>query len=326
MRFGASADQRALAAAVREVLTAHCPPKLVRAAAEDPAARRGELWRHLGDLGLFGLLAGDLGLTEVDAVLVFEELGRAAAPGPLLETAFVAPGLLAGVPPLADRWLTPLAAGEVAVSLSLLPGQYAVDADLADLTVVVNGDAVHVGGGLIAQPGVDAARRLFSVARGPIVAAGPEVGRLLAAARCRGSLGTAAFSLGAAEHLLETTVAYARQRQQFGQAIGGFQAVKHQLTDVLLALEFARPLVHRAAWTLSHDEPGAPRDVSAAAAAAIDAADLAARVALQVHGAIGYTAELDLHLWLRRVWSLRAAWGSAAWHRARVADALLGPG
>ncbi len=325
MRFGVSGEQRALAAAVREVLAAHCPPELVRAAADDSGVRRGELWRHLADLGLFGLLGGDLGLTEVDAVLVFEELGRAAAPGPLLETAFVAPGLLAGVPVLADRWLAPLADGKVAVSLSLLPDQYAVDADVAELCLVSSGGDLRLGTELVEQPGVDSARRLFRVAAGPVVASGADVPGLLAAARARGALGTAAQLLGVTAHLLEASVAHAGRRRQFGRPIGQFQAVKHQLADVLLALEFARPLVHRAAWTLSRDEPCAARDVSAAVACAIEAAELAARTALQVHGAIGYTTELDLHLWLRRVWSLRNSWGSAGWHRARVADALLGP-
>ncbi len=135
----------------------------------------------------------------------------------------------------------------------------------------------------------------------------------------RGALGTAAQLLGLASYLLDTTVAYACTRRQFERPIGQFQAVQHRLADVLVAIEFARPLVRHAASTL------APQDVSAARLAATDSADQAARAALQVHGAIGYTAELDLHLWLRRVWSLRTAWGTPEWHRARLADCLLPP-
>ena len=313
MRFGFSTEQRALAATVREVLAAHCPPKLVRA-----GTRRGELWGHLADLGLFGMLAGDLGLTELDAVLVLEELGRSAAPGPLLETAFVAPGLLAAVPSLAERWLAPLAAGKVAVSLCLRPDQYAVDADIADLCLIAVGDVLHLGTPLAAQPGVDGARRLFTLAVGPSVGCGA-----VAAACDRGALGTAAQLLGVATHLLEMTVSYVGGRRQFGRPVGQFQAVQHRLADVLMAIEFARPLVYRAAVSLSRRAGSASLDVSAAAASTIEAAELAARAALQLHGAVGYTAELDLHLWLRRVWSLRAAWGSPEWHRGRVADLLL---
>src|SRR4029453_8176944 len=114
-------------------------------------------------------------------------------------------------------------------------------------------------------------------------------------------------------------VSSAPRRHQFGQPIGGFQAVKHHLADAHLAVEFAAPAVDRAGWSLATAQPTAARDVSMAKAMAGDAAERAARTALQVHGAIGYTFESDLHLWMKRVWALAPAWGDAAWHRARVA-------
>ena len=128
-----------------------------------------------------------------------------------------------------------------------------------------------------------------------------------------------------AERMIEMTAEYAREREQFGQPIGSFQAVKHLLADALLRLEFARPAVYRAAWSVAHGEPTRARDASMAKAFASEAARAAARVALQVHGAIGYTWEHDLHLWMKRAWALAAAWGDAAWHRERVAQWLLGP-
>ena len=91
----------------------------------------------------------------------------------------------------------------------------------------------------------------------------------------------------------------------------------------LLALEFARPVTYRAAFSVAHDDGDRATHVSMAKAYASDAAALAARTALQVHGAIGYTWEHDLHLWMKRAWALAAAWGDASWHRARVADAVL---
>ena len=134
-----------------------------------------------------------------------------------------------------------------------------------------------------------------------------------------GTLACAAQLLGAGRALLELSVQHARQRAQFGRPIGSFQAVKHRLADVAIALEFARPLVAGAAAALTESRATAARDTSAAKVAATDAARLAARAALQVHGAIGYTQELDLHLWLTKVQALANAWGSQASHRARRA-------
>jgi alkylation response protein AidB-like acyl-CoA dehydrogenase len=120
-------------------------------------------------------------------------------------------------------------------------------------------------------------------------------------------------------------VRHASVRAQFGQPVGTFQAVKHKLADVAIALEFARPLLDAAAAAIDGDTPTAPRDISAAKVACADAATLAARAALQVHGAIGYTAEHDLSLWLTKVRALTPAWGSQAWHRQRVLAALATP-
>ncbi len=131
------------------------------------------------------------------------------------------------------------------------------------------------------------------------------------------ALATSAELLGAAERVLSDTVAYAKQRKQFGREIGSYQAIKHQLANVRIALDFARPLVFGAAV-----DPTA-RSVSAAKIQAADAADLAARVGLQVHGAIGFTAEHDLSLWLLRIRALRSAWGTPAFHRERLLADLL---
>ena len=116
--------------------------------------------------------------------------------------------------------------------------------------------------------------------------------------------------------MLDMTVDYAKERHQFGVPIGSFQAVKHQLADALKDLSFARPAVRRAAVTMSGT------DVSMAKAMASDAAETVGRVALQAHGAIGYTVEYDLHLYLKRAWALSRSWGTASAHRNRVADAI----
>ncbi|MEU7746318.1 acyl-CoA dehydrogenase family protein [Nonomuraea sp. NPDC049158] len=314
MKFVFTDEQLALGATVRDVLRAHCPPAALR-------SERRPAWEQLAEIGFFGLLlppdADGLGLRLVDAVPALEETGRACLPGPIAETAVAAPYLLEDVPKLAS--------GSVCVSV-LLPGQaYAPDADLADLLVVARADGLHLvtkeSVRLAPRPGVDPCRRLFDVSFDDSVL----LDRSYIPALRRATVATAAQLIGVGRQLLATAVAHAQVRTQFGAAIGSFQAVKHQLADVAIALDFAAPLVHRAA--LSVDEPVVPsvdRDVSAAKAAAGEVAALAARVALQVHGAIGYTDELDLRFWLARAWSLSAAYGGSAVHRARVRESVIG--
>jgi alkylation response protein AidB-like acyl-CoA dehydrogenase len=132
------------------------------------------------------------------------------------------------------------------------------------------------------------------------------------------ALATAAQLLGLGERVLADTVSYAKQRRQFGREIGSYQAIKHQLADVRIALDFARPLVFGAALDPSS------RTVSAAKVMAGDAAYLSSRTGLQVHGAIGYTQELDLSLWITKIRALLTAWGTPSFHRARILESLVG--
>ncbi|MFI6450953.1 acyl-CoA dehydrogenase family protein [Streptosporangium amethystogenes] len=320
MNFAFTDDQLALAATVREVLAAHCPARAAR-------TERTPAWSRLAEIGLFGLLVPEehdgLGLGLLDAVLAFEETGRVALPGPVAETAVAAPVLLAGDPVLGK-----LAAGSLRVSVRIGDQVYSPDADLADLLVVERDGvpyAVTPGRArLTPQSGVDRSRRLFAV---DFDAESDGVTRLMApvAPAVRAvTVAVAAQLVGAARHLLETSVGHALTRRQFGVQIGSFQAVKHLLADVAVAVEFAAPLVYAAAFAVDRGLPIAGRDVAAAKAAAGEAAELAARTALQVHGAIGYTEELDLHLWLARVWSLSAAYGGTALHRSRLRAEILG--
>jgi alkylation response protein AidB-like acyl-CoA dehydrogenase len=332
MKFAFTQDQRLLARAVREALVKTCPPEAVRAAKTDPAVRRGESWQALAELGLLGAQVpqqhGGLGLTPLDTVLAYEEIGRAAVPGPIVETAVAAP-LLVG-----PQWLDQLATGAVAVSVRTDDSPYLLDADVAELLVLQQGNGITIAPSgaveLTEQPSADPTRKLFSAE------VGAETGAGHTAAHCPGLdrafdhavLATAAQLLGLGRHLLDASVAYAGQRKQFGRQIGSFQAVKHQLADVAIGLSFAAPVVYRGAYTLTHrattTAATASRDASAAKVAAAAAARRAVRTALQVHGAIGYTDELDLHLWFARVWSLRTTWGDDRLHRARLSAALLG--
>jgi alkylation response protein AidB-like acyl-CoA dehydrogenase len=166
---------------------------------------------------------------------------------------------------------------------------------------------------LIAHPSVDGARRVFEV-RGTGNAQSPDA---LAAAFDRGAIGLAAQQCGLAQRMLDLTAEYAKERRQFGVPIGSFQAVKHHLANARVALEFARPLVYRAAATLD------PVHASMAKSKADEAALTTAKVALQCHGAIGYTTEYDLHLYMKRAWVLARSSGDARFHRDRVGAAIL---
>jgi alkylation response protein AidB-like acyl-CoA dehydrogenase len=289
-------------------------------------------------MGVTGLTApeahGGLGVDEIGLVRVLEETGRAGLPEPVVEHTAVAVPLLADIGGgVADDWLARAAAGDALLTVGLAGAPFVVEAGTADLIVLETESGLHAitrdGAVLTPQPSADGARRLFSVAWAPTSATLILEGEASAAAAARafdrGALGTAAQLLGVSQHLIDVTAEYARERHQFGQPIGAFQAVKHHLANALVALELARPVVYRAAWSVAHDEPTRAVDVSMAKAYASDAADLAARIALQVHGAIGYTWESDVHLWMKRAWALAAAWGDARWHRERVAEAVVGP-
>ena len=337
MQFAFSDDQRTFQTSMRTFLERECTPTQIRALWETETGRSKERWSRLAEMGLLGALVpercGGLGMDEIDLVLLLEETGRAALPEPVLDTAAVAVPLLAGLEgsALADDWLRRVPAGEAMVAVGHRANAFVADAHVADLLLLPHGDELHAVPGARAtlerQPCNDPSRRLFSVRWTPAadtrVAGGTQAKRLLVAALDRGALGAAAELLGAGQQLVDLAVRYATQREQFGRPIGSFQAVKHMLANVAVRLEFARPVVYRAAFSVARDTASRAVDVSHAKVATAEAAAQAARVALQVHGAMGYTWEVDLHIWMKRAWTLGLAWGSTAWHRERVARIVL---
>jgi len=339
MRFAFSDDQQLLQGAVREFLRKECTPEAVRALWADERGHSAALWSQLAELGVPGALVpeaqGGMGLDERDLVLLLEEVGRAALPGPVAACAAVAAPLLrelGGAP--AERWLARVGAGAAIAVAGHPANPFVTDAHLADLLLLARGGELHAveraAARLVRQPANDPGRRLYGVDWEPSpatrVAAGADAERLLAAAFDRGALACAAQLLGAADRMLELAVAYACQREQFGRPIGSFQAVQHQLADAKVRVEYARPVVYKAAWSVASGAATRAVDVSHAKLAARDAAALAARRALQAHGAIGYTWEQDLHLWMRRAWSLALEWGAPPLHLARVAGFVLADG
>ena len=319
MRFVFDEEQLALRDGVRALLEKECTPAHVREAWSTDTGRSPRRWKALAEMGVLGLTIaeehGGMGLDDTWLVLLLEESGRAALPEPLGAVA-VAAGLLGSAPAdMQATWLPQIAAGE-AIVVAALPGQtYVDDAHTADVVLVADGDAMHAVApadlGAVAQPGFDRSRRRFrispSLTSDTRIAEG--VGEALAQAVDRAALADAAGLLGTARRLIQMGTRYAVEREQFGAAIGSFQAVKHHLASAAVKTEFAAPAVYRAAWSLANDVTGRSEHVAMARTLAAQAAHLAGRTALQVHGAIGYTDEHDLHLWLRRALNPAAAAG-----------------
>jgi alkylation response protein AidB-like acyl-CoA dehydrogenase len=311
MRFVLDAEQRQFAASLHDLLTGAGVPDVARRWADGDTEPGRALWKRLAGLGVTALAVpeehGGLPAGAVDLVVALEELGHHAVPGPVIESIAVAPTLLAGD---GDR-LAALAGGELIATVAAPPHTpYALDADVAGLVLVVDGNEVSLGEPADPVPSTDPTRRLFPAR------ATSRLGQDTGAAFDVGALACAAQLIGAGRALLEAAVTHACRREQFGRAIGQFQAVQHQLADVHVGLELARPLVHAAALAMGSGT--ASRDVSAAKVAAGQAAQRAVRAALQVHGAIGYTREHDLWLWLLKVPALVRAWGTPGFHRTRV--------
>lgn len=294
MDFRFTADQLTLAESVRTYLAGtHGPDVLRRLDAEGP--RDPAIWQGLVDMGLTGLCIpeehGGLGMGLVEAALIAAECGRACLAEPLVDTAFV------GVP-----WL--ITKGETAQLADIAAGQIKLPLPHAINPWIADGDGMTLHS-------VDPLRLLFR-------SSGTDDPDLLNLA----ALMSAAQLVGLSDAMLTQSIEYAKIRTQFGQPIGAFQALKHQLATCAVAIEFAKPVVWRAASAAQDSLKSVPVHVSHAKVAATDAAMLTAETAIQVHGAMGYTYEVDLHFWMKRTWALSGAWGSRAYHMKRVDDAV----
>ena len=339
MDFSFTEDQRLLQRGLRDVLAGECGADVVRLAWESGAVPG--LWQVLAEAGLIGASVeeayGGLGFSSIDWVLLVEEVGRAAVPEPVLETVAVAAPMLQqlGSEALKERWLPRVAAGEAKLSAGVAGGLIPYGAEVDAVLLLEPRRVRWLERGeftAVPQASVDGARRLARVEceddAGCTLASGGGAVQVVDSAHCAGALAASAELIGLASQLLTASVDYVKQREQFGRPIGSFQAIKHPLSNALVALEFARPLVYRAAWSLSSEDTDPVLDevaVSSAKAMTSDAAQAVARTALQCHGAMGYSFECDLHLWLKRVWARSVDWGDARHHRARVADRVIGP-
>jgi alkylation response protein AidB-like acyl-CoA dehydrogenase len=347
MDFTFTEDQILFRDTVRKYLMVEATPELSRSMWETPTGRTEAGMRCFAEQGVTSLSIpeseGGLGFSDVDWALIAQELGYQAVPDTLLATACLGVGILSRLPEDAAvrrEWLPRVLDGSARIAVGHACDELVPDAHVSDLLILPHDEEVHAVSrqdvDIDFNASVDPSRRLFSVKWQPSArtrVADAQHGReLWAETFDRGALMTAAQGVGLASRMMDLAVDYSAERKQFGKPIGSFQAVKHLMANVAVAIEFAKPVVYRAAYALARRAPDVALHVSHAKLAAAEAAWLAARNAIQVHGAMGYTWEVDLQIFMKRAWALDAAWGDRGVHKTRVADfvlaqsAALGPG
>ncbi|HSA49906.1 MAG TPA: acyl-CoA dehydrogenase family protein [Yinghuangia sp.] len=325
MLFEFDSDQRLWQKTVRSAVAKECPPALVRKVA-DEGADPAPVWKIYNDLGWTELTDP---ADSVELGIVLEELGRATDPTPYLATmtqfAPLAPGvaeagqagtaLLDGVTARrdGDGWILDGTAS------------FVLDGDRADLFAVVTGEGVFV----VTADDVTATRTsvfdpLLHVAEvtltGVRVADSARTGADPERARHTALTGMAMTTVGACGRILDLTLEHVRNRQQFGVAIGSFQAVKHKAADMHVAIERARALAYYAALTIATDDPRRRVAASMAKAASGECQALVFRHGLQLHGAMGFTWENDLQFALKRAKAGELLLGGTDEHRALIAE------
>jgi alkylation response protein AidB-like acyl-CoA dehydrogenase len=318
--FDFTDEQRSLRDVCRDLFAKQSPPSLIR---ERWAGGRDHvLWRALAEIGLLGIVVperfGGSGGDEVDVVLALEEAGRAALPEPLAET-IVAARLIAAAQNdvVGETWLPRIANGEAVATIALDTDPFVPYAETADVLLILE----HAGVRVLAREEYDVKPVTTQDPARPLFTVEPKRGERLTLDNpvAHAAAAIAAVQNGLAMHLLDATVDYVRQRMQFGKPVGSFQAVKHKLASVYVAIEASRPAAWYAAYALANGAPDAARAASVAKVAACDAEARANAEALQCHGGIGFTWEHDLHIWLKRGLALQPAFGTAAEHRAMLA-------
>ena len=310
MDFLLSDDQSALQSELRRFLSARVDHDQRTAAAEMLGAVDHDLWRELASMGVFGIHTpeddGGVGLGLAEATIVFEELGRVASPGPTISTCLAS---TLGVEGAVD--------GTNVVGLIRADTLLVEHLDGLD-TLLVHHDGLverveKPAGALLPRP-LDP---LTPVSQVEAIPAGDEISKAGERIIAHGRLLAAAFQVGLGQAAVDLGTDYAGQRQQFGKVIGSFQAVKHLLADAVVGIDIARAGVHAAAVAL--DEAAGDRDtasdgrsmsVDGARLVASEAAQRACEACIQVHGGIGFTWELDAHLFLKRSLALDATFGT----------------
>jgi len=357
MQFGLSESQQILKDTARKFFSGECPIATVRKLMETDTAHDAGLWSKLAEQGFTGVITpeehGGMGLGKVELVLLMEEAGYALLPGPFFSTvALAAPVIDALATPAQKKsYLEPIAAGRARSTVALLEVDgawdtaslqlsaagdklsgtklFVSDAAAADFLIVVARNGVFAveakAPGLRIDPmkGMDLTRKIYSVEfrNTPAEKLGGSGG--LDRALDVATAALCAEMVGGMQRTLETTVAYAKTRKQFGKPIGIFQAVQHLCADMYLETESSRSAAYYAAWALEENALDAASAVSVAKMYASDAGRSVGNRGIQVHGGMGFTWENDLHLYYRRAKASETMLGDATFHRERIARLVI---
>lgn len=332
MRFALDQTQTELRDGAREFLRGLCTPERLREL-RDSSNNNLKFWNDLAELGLLGFLVdesnGGLGMNVVGFSLVAEEAGYVALPEPLSDVAgMVLPTLNAlGM----SEECTAVVSGNARILSAHPINPYVNQLNEGDQLLVISQDKIRMLDArdytCRSMDSIDPLRKIASVSFaddvGRVVADGEQAAALECLARLHGAVFSAAELLGLSVAMIDMATAYAQDRQQFGKPIGSYQAVKHHLANALVSVEFARPVMLRAAEAIATCHDSAEFFAAHAKLAATDAALQAAEVAIQVYGGMGYTYEVDLHLWMKRVWALQGLWGDRNHHANYIERRLL---
>ena len=372
MDFALSADQQLLRNSARAFLDEHVTPARVRSLADDPRGESEATWKEIAQLGWLGLglpeAHGGSELGMVETVILLDEMGRAAYPGPYLPTVLAGQAIArAGTAAQQRQWLPAIATGEARATVAFLDAELDWNLDAATQTTArraTGGWALsgvkhlvpwaHVANVLLVPARTDEGLSLFLVpastpgarlapvtamdlttrwstltlaeARVPAEAMLGEPGTALALLgdlMRRAAVGAAAEMLGAARRCLDMSVGYAKVREQFGQPIGSFQAIRHKCAEMLLEVENSHAAVYYAAWALDAGAEDAALAASVAKAYVSESARKVCGEAIQVHGGIGFTWEYDLQLYVKRAKGLEPLYGDADHHRELIVRNLV---
>jgi alkylation response protein AidB-like acyl-CoA dehydrogenase len=327
MQFDLSEDQQDIKRTAHDLLASRSGWEQVRSAAE-AASYDDALWRELCELGWPGIAIGEdhggQGLGLVELCVLLEELGAACAATPLLGSALAGLALQhAGTDAQRERWLGELASGSARGALGIVRdgvAELVPDAGGADVVVLVDGARGEVVDGSTVEPvtAIDPTRRFGRVRAG----GGEALEGDAAGALSRALVAVSAELTGVSARALEMTVAYVKERKQFGVPVGSFQAVQHRAAQMLLDTEGARVATYFAAWTADAEPERLPMAAAMAKAWASDAVRATTASAIQLHGGIGFTWEADVHWLFKRAQVGSRFLGGGGAHRAAVAGLL----
>jgi alkylation response protein AidB-like acyl-CoA dehydrogenase len=331
MDFGYTDDQQVIRRTARELLAERAKPERVREHAES-GRMDTELWRELCELGWPGIALeeehGGQGLGRIELSILCEELGRSLAPVPFLPTVLAATLIEQdGSPDQQERWLPGLASGETIGALATAvdgTAELAIGGADAGVFVLVEDDG---SGRLVAAqdaevtpvPAIDPTR---SAARVVAADAGERLGNGACAGIGRALVAVSSELVGVCDRALEMTVAYVKDRKQFGVPVGAYQAVSHRCAQMLLETEKARSMAANAAWAADSEPSQLAEAAAMAKAAASDAGTEVTASAIQAHGGIGFTWEADVHWLYKRAQVDAALLGGGKRHRARLRELL----